>query len=317
MADLEGHAALCSQASLKGEHDPAAVIPQAPGLVQFRADAGGNEPAVPGLGGQVRAEARLQAGLQGGQVVPPVEVESLEGFCQGDGKWRIEGAAILAKQVVEAGAAGQAVVQAAQVPRPPSAQGQTGQRPRHVPHALEPFPDLAAQVAPGPESVHGVQPTVDPVRIQERPGQTARQETGTGCRDCPVDRRQQGALASAGQAALDLQAGPGGGIDGHDVGLAGPSGRPERRRPAGLSGLEVGCDQAQGRDFRSGQGAEPVQGLDPVEPLQPGLRRARLGEGRRHGLDEAPGRLQGGADRLVGEQPVRREDLRRAQGGEG
>ena len=118
-------------------------------------------------------------------------------------------------------------------------------------------------------------------------------------------------------ALLDLQAGPGGGVDGHDVRLAGPPGRGEGRGAAGLGRLQVGGDQAKGRDFRARKGTEAVQGLDPVEPLQPRLGGPGLGEGGGQGLDQAPGGLEGGADRLIREQAVRGEDLGGTEGCEG
>jgi hypothetical protein len=67
------------------------------------------------------------------------------------------------------------------------------------------------------------------------------------------------------------------------------------------------------RDLRAGKRAEPVQRLDAIEPLQPRLRRRRFGQGLGQRLDEAASLFQGVIDRLIHEQPVRNQDLRRPQ----
>ena len=176
---------------------------------------------------------------------------------------------------------------------------------------------VAAQVALAEQPLDGVEPRLDGGGIEQGTGEARRQQARAAGADGAVDGGEQRAIAGAVLGALDLETGAGGRVDGHGVGLAGAAWGVERRRAAALRGLQMGGDQAEGRDLGAGQGAETVEGLDAIEPLEPGLGRGRFGQGLGHGLDQAAGGFQCSGEVGFGEQAVWDQDLGRLQGGQG
>ena len=75
----------------------------------------------------------------------------------------------------------------------------------------------------------------------------------------------------------------------------------------------MGGDQAQRHDLCCGQTAEAVQGVDAIEPADPGIRRRRIGQGRRHGLQQPASGLQGSDEVGIRQQPVGHQGFRRPQ----
>ena len=132
VTDFQGHAALGGQLRLQGQDDPPAVIAKPARLVQLRPDPGGDEAPVAGLQGQVRPEARRQAGLQVGQPGIPRQVEGGEAPGQLRRRRRLEGPRPGAEEVHEARAACEPVAQGSEVPGTAPPEGQARQGAGHV-----------------------------------------------------------------------------------------------------------------------------------------------------------------------------------------
>ena len=312
VANLQRHAAFLHQAGLQRRDHPAAVIAQGAGLVELGPHAGGHEAAVASQGRQVGPQADLQLGQQARQAVLQRRGQGLQRGFQLGGRRRQR----VARPADHAGqllAGLQAVLEAAQVARTAPAQGQARKRSGHV---AGPLQHLAQALAQGPvvdEPFHGVQAGVDGGRIQQRAGQARGQHPRAASGHRAVDRRQQRAIAVAALGAVNLQAGAGGRVDGHDVGLGGAARGAKGRQLARLGHFQVGGDQAQGADLGAGETTEAVQGVDAVQALDPRLRRLGLRQRRGHGLDQPAADPQGLGQVVVGQQAVGDQGLGRRE----
>ncbi len=276
---------------------------------------GRDEAAVPRLGRQLGGEAPRQFGREARQ---GVHAGRQGGEGAGHlGRGRGQGIGLACEKAGDPLRRGEAVAQAAEIARAAPAEGQTRQGAGHVAGALQFAAQSLAQIAPLGEPGHGVEPRLDGRGREERAREAGGQQPRPGRAHRAVEGGEERALPAAREGPLDLEAGAGGRIDGHGVGLGRPARRGEGRSPAALRRLQVGGDQAQRRHLGPGERAEAVQGLDAIEALEPGLRGGRLGQGRGHGLDDGPRGLQGLAHHRIGEQAVGGQELGRAQRGQG
>ena len=116
---------------------------------------------------------------------------------------------------------------------PPRPSARRDRRAGHVGRALQ-ARRAAARAAAGARSSQSTASSRASIAVgvEQRPRQPRGQQARAAGGDRAVDGGQQRALAAAGLAPLDLQAGAGGRVDGHDVGLAGAA----RRRAAPAAG---------------------------------------------------------------------------------
>ena len=179
--------------------------------------------------GQLQAAALMNYFAFGEHLAERAQLEMVVGVEDGQrtlhlgGRRRVQRGRGAGEQSGDGLAARQTVAQAAEVAGTAPAQRQARQGPRHVPQSLQFLAQLLAQGSALDEPTDGVQPDLDSGGVQQGASQPGGQQPGAGRGDGAVDGAQQGALAGARQALFDLQAGPRGRIDGHDIGLTKPA----------------------------------------------------------------------------------------------
>ena len=146
-----------------------------------------------------------------------------------------------------------------QVARAAAAECCAGQRPLQVRAAAEQGARLLPQRLAQQQALDGVEPGADGGGVGERGRDALGQEAGAGTGDGAVDRVQERALASAGEAPGQLQVATGGTVDLQDAVGLDPARRRETWQHALLGQLEIVEEGARGRELGPLEAAEAIR----------------------------------------------------------
>ena len=109
--------------------------------------------------------------MEVGQLLAPAKVEGREAPGQLRRRRRLEGSRPGAEEVQQARAPREPVPQGSEVPGAAPPKGQARQGAGHVALSLQDLAQAPAKVPPLPQPVDGVEPRIDPVRVQQGAGE--------------------------------------------------------------------------------------------------------------------------------------------------